>query len=427
MLKKLFLSSLLLSCFLAGQATAELRLIDKIVAVVDTEAIMASELDQRLKQAQEQIQQRGMRLPPEDVLRQQVLERLILDTIQLQLAQQSGLYIDDQNLNLTLEKIARENGLKLQEFSQAIEADGLSFTEFREQIREEMLIAQIRQRRVGERINVSELEVDNYLASPAAMANDEREFNVAHILISVPDSPSPEQVRQAQTKAEQLKQKLDAGADFQEIALGSSAADEALSGGDLGWRKALALPSLFADQVPNLEVGALAGPLRSPSGFHLIKLLGTRGGQQFLVDQTQTRHLLLMPNALRDEQATYKQVQQLYQELQQGADFAELAKRFSEDPGSKQAGGSLGWVSPGQMVPEFEQAMNSLQVGQISAPVQSQFGWHILQVEARRQSDLTTSAKRNQVKQMLSERRYEDEVQNWLREIRDSTWVEIRD
>lgn len=408
-------------------AQAELLLLDRIVAVVDTEALMESELQQRIHQASEQILQRGLRPPPEDILRQQVLDRLIIDTIQLQLAQQGGLRIDDQTLNQTLSTIAQQNGLSLREFTQAVEEDGLSFNEFREQIRQEMLIAQIRQRRVGERIQVSDMEVDNYLTSPEALQQDGREFRVAHILIAVPDNPSPEEVSQAQQRAQELKARLDAGADFEEQALALSAADEAFSGGDLGWRSALALPSLFADRVPNMEVGSLAGPLRSPSGFHLIKLMQTRGGEQLLINQTLARHLLLMPNALRDDQASLAEIRQLKQRLDQGANLADLAKEYSDDRGSKQAGGSLGWVSPGQMVPEFEQAMDQLALGEISAPVRSQFGWHLIQVEQRRQSDMTTSARRNQVQRLLAERRFEDEVQNWLREIRDSTWVEIRD
>lgn len=426
MLKKTYAVSLIAGLLFSLTLQAEPRLIDKIVAVVGEEALMESELQQRIQQANEQIVERGIRPPPANILRQQVLDRLIIDTIQLQLARRGGLRIDDQTLNETLAKIAQQNNMTLRQFSQAIEADGLTFNEFREQIRHEMLISQVRQRRVGERIQVSEQEVDNYLTSPEALQQDGREFRVGHILISVPDNPSPEQIKLAQERAEALKAKLDAGADFQEQAIASSSADEAFSGGDLGWRSALALPSIFTDKVPKLPVGGVAGPIRSPSGFHIIKLLETRGGKQLFVDQTQARHLLLMPNAVRDEAATLAEIRKLKQRIEQGESLASLARELSDDRGSKQSGGSLGWVSPGQMVPEFEAAMNELTVGQVSQPVKSPFGWHLIEVEERRKSDMTDLMRRQQVRSILAERRFEEEVQNWLREIRDSTWVEIR-
>lgn len=426
MLKKTYAVSLIAGLLFSLTLQAEPRLIDKIVAVVGEEALMESELQQRIQQANEQIAERGIRPPPANILRQQVLDRLIIDTIQLQLARRGGLRIDDQTLNETLAKIAQQNNMTLRQFSQAIEADGLTFNEFREQIRHEMLISQVRQRRVGERIQVSEQEVDNYLTSPEALQQDGREFRVGHILISVPDNPSPEQIKLAQERAEALKAKLDAGADFQEQAIASSSADEAFSGGDLGWRSALALPSIFTDKVPKLPLGGVAGPIRSPSGFHIIKLLETRGGKQLFVDQTQARHLLLMPNAVRDEAATLAEIRKLKQRVEQGESLADLARELSDDRGSKQSGGSLGWVSPGQMVPEFEAAMNELTVGQVSQPVKSPFGWHLIEVEERRKSDMTDLMRRQQVRSILAERRFEEEVQNWLREIRDSTWVEIR-
>lgn len=416
---------LLLSLFVAGVA-AEPRLLDRVVAVVDKEALMESELQQRMQQVRAQIADRGLRVPPDQVLRQQVLDRLILDTIQLQLAQRAGMQIDEQTLNQTLTRIARQNDMNLRQFSQAIEADGMSFTAFREQIRQEMLISQVRQRRVGDRIQVSPQEIENYLASPEALEQEGREFRVGHILIPLADNPSPAQIADAQERAQALKKRLDAGEDFQELAVSSSAGDEAFSGGDLGWRTAAALPSLFADQVVRLSAGGMAGPIRSPSGFHLIKLLEVRGGNQHLVDQTRARHLLLTPNALRDEQATQQQIRELRQRISQGESLASLARELSDDRGSKQSGGSLGWVSPGQMVPAFEQAMNNLEPGEVSQPVQSQFGWHLIEVEERRKSDLTDALRRQQVRQLLSERRFEEEVQNWLREIRDSTWVEVR-
>ncbi len=421
-------SSVLLVCLLlvSVSAQAEPRVLDRVIAVVGEEALMQSELDLRLQQVRAQISERGVRLPPEDVLRQQVLERLILDTIQLQLARQGGLRIDEQTLSATINRIAQQNQMTLPQFRDAVEADGLAFSLFREQIREEMLISQVRQRRVADRIQVSEQEVDAYLASPEAMEQEGREFRVAHILISLPEGPSPEQVAKARADADALMQRLRTGEDFAELAVSASAGDQAFSGGDLGWRSALSLPSIFADQVVRMSAGELAGPIRSPSGFHLIKLVETRGGAQHVILQTQARHLLLSPNALRDESATREKINQLHQRALAGESLAELARQYSDDRASRQSGGSLGWVSPGQMVPSFEAAMQSLQPGEISEPIQTQFGWHLIEVEGYREADMTDRLRRQQVQQLLAERRFEEEVQNWLREIRDSTWVEIR-
>lgn len=408
------------------QLLAEQRLIDRVVAVVGEEALMESELQDRMQLVRSQIADRGLRVPPDEVLREQVMERLVIDTIQLQLAEQGGLRIDEQTLTGTIDRIARQNNMDRAQFRRAIESDGMTFTAFREQIRQEMLISQVRQRQVGQRIQVSQQEIDNYLSSPEAMEEEGREFRVGHILIPVPDSPSPEQVASAQEKAKELLDAIRGGESFQEIAVSASAGDQAFSGGDLGWRTALALPSLFADQVVTLQAGETAGPIRSPSGFHLIQLLETRGGSEHLVEQTRARHLLLTPNALRDEEATQALIQQMRQRIQEGESLAALAREHSDDRATRQSGGNLGWVSPGQMVPAFEEAMRELEPGEISAPVQSRFGWHLIEVEDRRQSDVTDSMRRQQVQQLLSERRFEEEVQNWLREIRDSTWVEIR-
>ncbi|WP_114418114.1 peptidylprolyl isomerase [Marinospirillum perlucidum] len=419
-----------LGCFLllvAAPLSAEPRLLDRVIAVVGEEALMQSELEQRMRLVRSQISERGLGVPPDDVLRDQVLERLVLETIQLQLADQMGLRIDEQTLNATLDRIAQQNNLSREAFRRAVEADGMSFSAFREQIRQEMLISQVRQRQVGSRVQISPQEVDNYLSSPEALEESGLEFRVGHILIPVPEDPSPEQIAAAEDQAQALLARVRRGEDFQELAVSASAGDQAFSGGDLGWRSALALPSLFADQVVTLDVGETAGPLRSPSGFHLIQLLETRGENKQLVEQTRARHLLLTPNALRSPSETRQLIEDLYQRIQAGESLTDLAREYSDDKASQQSGGDLGWVSPGQMVPAFEAAMLALQPGQVSRPVQSRFGWHLIEVEDKRQSDQTANLRRQQVRQLLSERRFEEEVQNWLREIRANTWVEIRD
>lgn len=417
----------LASSVLAASVQAEEVPLDRVVAVVDDEAVMQSELDARLQSVRVQLRDQGITPPSEQSLRKQVLDRLVLDTIQLQMADRAGLEVDEEQLNAAIQRIANSNRMSLPQFRQTLAQEGIQYPVFRRQIRDQMLISQLRQQRVGDRVQITPAEVDQFMSSPEAIKQDPREFRVAHILIRLPEAPSPEQVAEAQDRAQTLLTQIRDGADFNQIALQDSSGEQALSGGDLGWRNALSLPSIFADEVVTMSVGDVAGPLRSSSGFHLIKLVDVRGDQQHLVQQTRVRHILLAPNAVRNDQETLALAKRLRQQLTQGADFATLAEQYSDDKGSKQAGGELGWMADDQLVPAFAQAMDTLAPGEISAPVKSRFGWHIIQVEQRRQSDVADRLRQQQVQQLLFQRRFEEELQNWLREIRQDAYVEIKD
>ncbi|GAB2791247.1 peptidylprolyl isomerase [Halomonas shantousis] len=402
--------------------------LDRIVAVVNKDAIMASELENRVIQTRSQLKARNIPVPSDDVLRKQVLDRMIVEQIQLQMAKQANLSVDDTQLNRTLRGIAEENGMTLEQFADTLEQEGLSLSIVREQVRREMLLRELQQRRVASRVSVSDREVDRYLNRQDE--NQDVSYHLAHILVSVPQSPSPEQVREAQEKARHLYQQLQQGADFQQLAVAESDGGQALEGGDLGWRPAQELPSIFADVVPQLSVGDVSEPIRSSSGFHLVKLMERRGGsqeqQQAMINEARARHILIETTPNRDEDQALALAEELRQRIQSGEDFAALAQQYSDDKGSALNGGELGWVRPGQTVPAFEEAMNELDVGEVSQPVHSRFGYHLIEVLERRQQDVTQEAQREQVRQTLFQRKVNDELDAWIQEIRAGAYVDNR-
>ncbi len=415
---------------LIAAVSPPLQPLDRIVAIVNDDVITATELEQRIDLLEQQLRQQGGARPPRDVLRRQLLERLILTRIQLQLADATGIRIDDETLNTTLTNIAAQNNLTLSEFREVLEADGFDFAQFREEIRQEIIIRRLRQRQVESRITVTEQEIDNFLINQRAQGKADEEYRLGHILIALPEAASPEEIRTARARAEEVLARLRAGEDFAATAIAVSDGQQALEGGDLGWRKAGQLPTLFADRVRDMAVGDLAGPIRSPSGFHLIKLLDKRHGQRHVVTQTRARHILIRPltraDGSRDDDAALAQIRRLRERLLAGEDFAELAQAFSDDKASAIDGGDLGWVSPGQMVPEFERAMTALAPGEISEPVKSGFGWHLIQVLERREHDDTETRARNQARNQIFQRKVEEAAANWLRRLRDEAYVEYR-
>lgn len=422
-----FCKHLLLASLLAASAasSAQLKPLDNIVAVVDDEIILNSELTSRVEVVKGQ--SKGMRLPPDAILRQQVLDRLISESIQLQMAERSGVRISDQQLNQTIENIAKQNGMTLTKFKQALAKDGVNYAEAREQIRRERILSEVQRYRVGSKIQISEQDIDAFLKSARGKNATAEEYQIGHILIQVPSQASRDQLKKAKTKAEGLVKKLRKGADFAEIAVANSEGRNALKGGDLGWRSDAELPSLFTDVVPNLKKGEISDPIRSSSGFHIIKITDKRGGTSKLVQQTRARHILIRENEIRNAKQSKQLIDDLYKRVIAGEDFEKLAKEFSDDPGSKVSGGDLKWVNDGDMVPEFEKTMKATDKGQTSKPFQSQFGWHILQVTDYRQKDLGQDVQRNQARQILYGRQFEDELPIWLRQIRTEAYVEIKD
>ena len=400
-------------------------LLDQVVAVVDEDVIMQSQIDSRIERVISQ--NRGATLPPRTVLLEQVLERLIQESIQLQMAERIGVRISDAQLNEAIERIAARNGLGLAAFQRAMEAEGVSFVAARQQIRNEMLLSRIQRIRVGQRIEISDQDIDYFLASEAGKLASAAEYELGHILVAVPSDARASDLAKAQAKAEKLVAQLRNGGDFRAVAIAQSNGRNALKGGDLGWRKEAQLPGIFADAIPSLNIGDVSNPIQSASGFHIVKVHNKRGGATKLVTQSKVRHILISTNELRNAQQAETLIHDLYQRARNGEEFAALAKEFSDDPGSGSLGGDLGWVNPGDMVPEFDGTMSQTAIGGISAPFQSQFGWHVLIVEDRQKTDIGEQIQRNQVRQMLSARRFEEELPVWLRKIRAEAYVDIKD
>jgi|TARA_B110000196_G_scaffold84899_1_gene73414 peptidyl-prolyl cis-trans isomerase SurA len=398
--------------------------LDRVSAIVDDSIIMKSELDARINSVKRQM---AGQLPPDNILREQVLERLILENIQLQMAERGGVQISDQQLNDTIKRIAKQNGMTIEQFSQALKKDGLSYREAVEQIRTEMLISRVQKFQVNNRVKISEQDVDYFLASKAGKMASEAEYRLSHILISIPSQASPAEIKKAKKKADSIVASLRSGKDFRKQAIANSKGQNALKGGDLGWRKEAQLPSLFADAVSEMSVGETSNPIKSASGFHIIQIADKRGGSTFLITQTNVRHILVMPNEIRSDADAKARIDQIYNKLTNGGDFTELAKEYSDDPGSAVNGGDLGWINPGDMVPAFDNMMNDIAPGQLSQPFKSKFGWHVLEVEGRKETDMGEQVQRNQIKQMLQARQFEEELPIWLRKIRSESYVDIKE
>ncbi|HNF90839.1 MAG TPA: peptidylprolyl isomerase [Accumulibacter sp.] len=431
MMKFLFRGMLLAAC-LVGLATAQPRparqpaAIDRIVAVVNDEVITQHELRARLDSALGQLQRQGMSSPPRNVLEKQVLERLVMDKVQLQQARDMGLRIDDAQLEQALQRIAAGNNLSLAQFRAVLEKDGIAFASFREEIRAEITIARLREREVESKIFISDGEVDNYLASASVQGGTEEEYQLAHILLRAPESASPEQIQKLRAKAEQMLDRSSKGEDFAQLAAAYSDAPDGMKGGNLGWRSLDRLPTMFAEAILKLKVGEVSPVLRSSNGFHLIKLLAKRGGiAAQAVEQTHARHILIKVNEVVSESEARHKLESLHARIKHGASFAELARLFSQD-GSASKGGDLGWIYPGDTVPEFERAMNLLAPGELSQPVQSPFGFHLIEVLDRRIQDVSSERRRAAARQTLRERKLDEAYQDWLRQARDRAYVEIR-
>ena len=398
--------------------------LDRVSAIVDDSIIMKSELDARINSVKRQM---AGQLPPDNILREQVLERLILENIQLQMAERGGVQISDQQQTDTIKRIAKQPGMTMEQFSQPLKKDGLPYRESVEQIRTEMLISSVQKFQVHNRVKISEQDVDYFLASKAGKMASEAEYRLSHILISIPSQASPAEIKKAKKKADGIVASLRSGKDFRKQAIANSKGQNALKGGDLGWRKEAQLPSLFADAVSEMSVGETSNPIKSASGFHIIQIADKRGGSTFLITQTNVRHILVMPNEIRSDADAKARIDQIYNKLTNGGDFTELAKEYSDDPGSAVNGGDLGWINPGDMVPAFDNMMNDIAPGQLSQPFKSKFGWHVLEVEGRKETDMGEQVQRNQIKQMLQARQFEEELPIWLRKIRSESYVDIKE
>lgn len=423
MLLRTWISAAVLLLFSAGSQSTEL---DRIIAVVDDDIVMRSELDQMLARVRGELREKGAEMPPTSVLERQVMERLILDKIQLQVAQQTGVEVTEENLDRAIDDIAQKNKLSMPQFKEILKSEGYEFERFRDDIRQEIIVSKLRREEVDRRIQVSDREIENELKNVGDSVVNDDEYHIAHILIGIPPNANDTERRAAEEKAKATLARLTEGADFGDIALAMSDAQDALDKGDLGWRKIEEIPSLFADSVRTLDIDAHSDLINSPNGYHLVKLMGKRGGEKVMVEQTKARHILITPNELVDEQAAIQRLRQLGLRLESGDDFATLARMHSDDRGSALQGGDLGWVSAGQMVPEFEEVMLATEKGQISAPFRSEFGWHILQVLDRRTYDGTVEVRRAKAREAVMARKREEAYQEWQRRLRDEAYVELR-
>jgi peptidyl-prolyl cis-trans isomerase SurA len=410
----------------SSSAFAEPIALDRVAVVVNESIIMSSEVDQRIRDIRAQLTARNAQLPPADVLANQVKEQLIIESIQLQLAERQGIRVSDSELNNTMNRIAQQNNLSLSDFRKALISEGRDYQQVRDQILRELIISRVQQSNVNRRVSVTDQEVQNYLNSDLAKNQDRSEYLLSNILVALPSPASPDQIKTAQERANQLKTELDQGANFADLAVRRSDAPNALNGGDLGWRKAQELPTQIFSAVSGLANGDVSKVVRTPSGFNLLQLRERRGDQATLVTETRARHILVAPSEIRTSAQAQAFAEELYTRYNEGEPFEELARRYSDDPGSGSLGGELGWIQPGKMVVEFEQQMDKLAINEVSEPFESRFGWHIVQVQERRQQDFTTEMRENQARSEIRKRKYDEALSNWLRELRSEAYVDIK-
>lgn len=405
---------------------AEVVKMDRIVAIVDQTVVTEQELESRIATVTAQFKKQGAELPAEAILRKQILERLIADTLQLQYAAQTGLKVDDNQLDKTISRIAEQNQLSLSQFSEALAKDGVSMSKFRADIRNEITLARLREREVDGRVNVSESEIDNFLTSQAASNENRDEYEIAHLLIRTPEEGATEDVQKAKVKVDTAINELKAGVSFAKVSASFSDAPNALEGGNLGWKNATQMPALFLDALKSMQIGEISAPLRSPNGFHVLKLTGKRGGNSPLViQQTHARHILIKLSEIMSEKDGKIKIDGIKERLDNGEKFEALARQYSEDSTASN-GGDLNWINPGDTVPQFEKAMNELKQQQISPPILTQFGWHLIQVLERRTQDMSKEAARLKARQEIRAKKADEAYQDWVRELRDRAYVEIR-
>jgi peptidyl-prolyl cis-trans isomerase SurA len=407
-------------------AAGRVVLLDRIIAVVNDEVITRRDLDDRIKVVLSQLRQQGTPLPTTEVLEKQVLERVIYNQVQLQYAKETGLRVEDAILEKAVNRIAEDNKISVAAMRQALEKDGVNFNKFREELRDEIIMVRLREREVDNKIQIADSEIDNFLSTLQAQDGKVEEFNLSHVLVRVPEQASPEQLQERRARAEQALAQIKGGADFRQVAASFSDAPDAVQGGVMGWRELAQLPTIFAEAVKGLKPGEVGGVLRSPNGFHIVRVNERRGQDApMIVSQTHARHILIKTTELVSENDAKDRLVKLKERLDNSADFAELARLQSED-GSASRGGDLGWLSPGDTVPEFEKAMDGLKPGQIGEPTRSPFGWHLIQVLERRNQDMSQQQQRLRARQALRAQKADDAYQEWVRQLRDKAFVEYR-
>jgi peptidyl-prolyl cis-trans isomerase SurA len=418
-------------CGLASAQTRELdtkgEMLDRIAAIVNDGVVLNSELETQVQAVGERLRAQKLELPPQNVLRQQVLERLVVQEIQFQRAKHDGLKVTDETLNAALQDVARRNNLTLSQLPQALAVQGIEYASYREDLRKEITLSMLRQRDVLERIVVTPKEIDQYLDKQAKMPSRNNEYNVSHILIAVPQEATPAQLDEAARRAAEVYQKAAGGEDFAKLALAYSSSQTALEGGSLGWRKETELPTFLTEVVGKLKPGQVSEPLRTPTGFHLVRLNEVRGAEAKAIEnQVHVRHILMKTTELADDATVGQKLSVLRERILKGEDFAGLAQIDSEDPGSAAQGGDLGWTGPGTFLPEFEQQIATLKDNEISEPFHTQYGWHIVQLLGHRQFDNTDEVKRRKAMEAIRASKADEETEIWVRRLRDDAYVEFK-
>lgn len=433
-ISKALLAASLVALSGLGTAQAQTRelatkgvLLDRIAAVVNDGVVLNSDLDEQIAVISERLQQQKLELPAQNVLRQQVLERLVVQEIQVQHADRAGIKVPDEALNSALQDVAQRNGIVLSQLPQVLAQQGIDYASYREEMRRELMLGILRQRDVLQRISVTPREIDQFLDKQAKAPSEHNEYNVSHILIAVPETASPEAIEQAGKKAQDIAQRAKGGEDFAKLAVANSNSQTALEGGALGWRKGSELPTFLTDLIVRLKPGEVSDPLRTPTGFHIIKLLDVRNQEaKAIVDQIHVRHILMKTNEIADDATIRQKLSQLRERILKGEDFAGLATTSSEDPGSQSQGGDLGWTGPGTFVPEFEQSIADLKDNEITEPFHTQYGWHIVQMLGHRRIDNTDEVRRHEASEAIRASKADEETELWLRRLRDEAYVEYK-
>lgn len=423
-IKKVFVAVLLCN-LLFGSFLVHAEVLDTIVAVVEDDVILERELQREVAVIEQRIQQSNATLPPSYVLRKQVLEKMVVDKLQRQLAEKAGITVSEEMLNSSAADIAQRNNMDLEQFRTELEGQGMSYQSFLDNMRNEIIINQLRGREIGGRIKVTDREVEHYIETQDKIGEESTQFHLGHILIAVKEGASSAEIQKAMSKADDLVKKLREGQDFSQTAISDSDDANALKGGDLGWRTSSEIPTLFVNEVHQMKQGDISEPIRSPSGFHIIKMLELKGMDNHTITKTKVRHVLVKTNELVDDAEAKKRLLALKERIADGDDFAALARAHSDDKGSALKGGSLDWVSPGDLVKPFEEAMSKLGINEVSEPVQTQFGWHIIQVLGRENKDDSSEFKKNLVRDAIRKRKIEEETELWVRRLRDEAFVEI--
>ena len=405
---------------------SKIELLDRVVAVVDSGVIMESQLNSRVEEILQRLKNDNAELPPLNLIEEQVLDRLIIEEIQLQIADRAGIKISDSELNQTLARVSAQNNLSLEEFRIKLEGEGTSYRSFRDTIRKELIIQRVQRGKVGAKIDISEQEIENFINSEEGKTQLAEQYNVQHILLSVKSGSTEKEIEEIEVNANSLISRLNDGENFEKLAASFSAGQNALEGGYLGWRTEAELPSLFAEVVTGLKVGEIASPLRSGAGFHILKLIDKRGNTVKFLDQTLARHILVQPSEIRTENQAEELINTIYERLPSGEDFKQLARQYSEDPGTKMDGGELGWSNPGDYDPAFEQTLNATKIGELSKPVKSSFGWHVIEVMDRRNEDVSQEEQKDRAFRIIFDRKFEQELQSTLIELRAEAYVDIK-